>query len=102
MIVTCVHINVKAEHAENFIKATLENHTQSVKEPGNLRFDLLQDAQDPFRFLIYEAYESEEASAAHKSTSHYLKWRDTVANWMAEPRRGVKYNIVAPIDKSAW
>jgi autoinducer 2-degrading protein len=102
MIVTCVYVNVKAEQTENFIKATLENHTQSVKEPGNLRFDLLQDAQDPFRFLIYEAYESEEASAAHKNTPHYLKWRDTVANWMAEPRQGVKYNIVAPIDKSAW
>ena len=52
--------------------------------------------------MLYEAYESEEASAAHKNTAHYLKWRDSVANWMAEPRKGIKYNIVAPIDKSAW
>jgi autoinducer 2-degrading protein len=52
--------------------------------------------------MLYEAYESEEASAAHKNTAHYLKWRDKVANWMAEPRKGIKYNIVAPIDKSEW
>jgi autoinducer 2-degrading protein len=102
MIATCVHVKVKPENVEDFIKATKENHNNSVEEPGNLRFDLLQDAQDKVNFMLYEAYESEEASAAHKNTAHYLKWRDKVANWMAEPRKGIKYNIVAPIDKSEW
>ena len=102
MIVTCVYVKVKSENVEDFIEATEENHNYSVREPGNLRFDLLQDAQDKASFMIYEAYDSEEASAAHKNTDHYLKWRDKVAAWMSEPRKGIKYNIVAPIDKSEW
>ncbi len=102
MIVTCVYVKVKPESVEDFIKVTKENHNNSVKEPGNLRFDLLQDAQDKASFMLYEAYESEEASAAHKNTAHYAIWRDKVATWMAEPRKGIKYNIVAPIDKSEW
>lgn len=102
MIVTCVHIHVKPNRVEDFKKATLANHTEAVKEAGNLRFDLLQDAKDPNKFMLYEAYESEEASAAHKKTVHYATWRDTVADWMAEPRNGVLYNIVAPSDKSQW
>jgi autoinducer 2-degrading protein len=102
MIVTCVYIYVKAGYIDDFKQATIENHQQSVQEPGNLRFDLLCDAQDKQRFMIYEAYESEEAAAAHKNTLHYLKWRDTVADWMAEPRKGIKYNIVTPTDKLEW
>jgi autoinducer 2-degrading protein len=102
MIVTCVHVCVKPENIEAFKKATEANHNQSVKEPGNLRFDLLQDAANPEKFLIYEAYESDEAAAAHKNTAHYALWRDTVADWMAQPRNGVKYNIVTPNDKSQW
>ena len=102
MIVTCVHVKVKPEKINDFKKATIENHNQSVKEPGNLRFDLLQDATDTSKFLIYEAYESDEASLAHKSTAHYMKWREAVQDWMAEPRQGIKYNIVAPLNKSEW
>ena len=102
MIATCVYVKVKSENVEDFIKATKENHNNSIEEPGNLRFDILQDAQDKVSFMLYEAYESEEASAAHKNTAHYLKWRDKVATWMTEPRKGIKYNIVAPIDKSEW
>lgn len=102
MIVTCVYVHVRPNRVEEFIKATEANHAESVKEPGNLRFDLLQDAKDPERFMLYEAYESEEASAAHKNTAHYATWRDKVSDWMAEPRKGVKYNIVAPSDKTQW
>jgi autoinducer 2-degrading protein len=102
MIVTCVHVNVKPEAIVDFIEATTANHSGSVKEPGNLRFDILQLADDPCRFMIYEAYESEDAAAVHKNTPHYLKWRDTVKDWMAEPRRGVKYNIIEPADRSKW
>ena len=91
MIVTCVHVQVKRERIAEFIRASVENHEGSVKEPGNLRFDVLQSAEDPGRFLLYEAYESEGAAAAHKQTPHYLKWRDAVADWMEAPRQGIKY-----------
>jgi autoinducer 2-degrading protein len=102
MIVTLVHVWVNEPFVEDFITATIENHKQSVKEPGNLRFDLLREAENPVKFVLYEAYESEEAAAAHKSTAHYLKWRDTVAGWMAQPRRGDKHFIVCPADKALW
>jgi len=96
MIVTCVHVHVKPEAVNEFIKASVENHLEAVKEPGNLRFDFVQQADDPTRFMIYEAYVSEETSAVHKSTPHYIKWRDTVIEMMAEPRKGIKYNILQP------
>ena len=102
MIVTFVHVWVKTNYLKDFIKATTENHRQSIKEPGNLRFDLLQDDQDKNKFIIYEAYDSDESAAAHKKTKHYLKWRDTVADWMAKPREGKKHNIICPLDKSQW
>lgn len=96
MIVTCVYVSVKSEAVNDFIAASFENHNSSVREPGNLRFDFVQQADDPTRFMLYEAYDSDEAAAAHKNTPHYLKWRDTVAGMMAEPRKGVKYNILQP------
>ncbi len=102
MIVTCVYVNVKAASINEFIELTAVNHRESVKEPGNLRFDLIQQADDSSRFMIYEAYESEEAALNHKSTPHYLKWRDEVAGLMHEPRHGVRYNIVEPADRKAW
>jgi autoinducer 2-degrading protein len=102
MIVTFVHVWVKEKYIEDFIKASVENHNESVREPGNLRFDLLQDAADESRFVLYEAYESEEAAAAHKSTAHYLKWRETVAGWMDRPREGIKHKILCPLDKTRW
>ena len=89
MQVTLVHVHVKPENVRDFIEASLENARESVKEPGNLRFDVLQTRDDPCRFVLYEAYATAEDAAAHKSTSHYQKWRDTVAGWMAEPRQGV-------------
>ena len=102
MIVTFVHVWVEPEFVDSFIEASTENHQNSINEPGNLRFDLVQDANDPAKFVIYEAYESDEAAAAHKSTAHYLKWRETVADWMAQPRKGEKHIILAPTDKSLW
>jgi autoinducer 2-degrading protein len=99
MPVTLVHVYVKPEFIEQFIQATRENHEYSVKEQGNLRFDILQDAQDRGKFVLYEAYADEKAVAAHKETSHYLKWRDTVAPWMDKPREGVKHKLLYPISK---
>ena len=102
MIVTCVYVHVKPDAVQHFISATVSNHLKSTKEPGNLRFDLIQQADDPCRFMIYEAYETEEVAKAHKNTDHYLKWRDAVADFMAEPRQGVKYNIIEPQDRTKW
>jgi autoinducer 2-degrading protein len=102
MIVTFVHIWVKQQYIKDFIEASTENHQNSIKEPGNLRFDLVQDADNPAKFVIYEAYESDDAAAAHKETNHYKKWRETVADWMAQPRKGEKHIIIAPTDKSLW
>ena len=102
MIVTFVHVWVKEQHIEDFRIASIENHMESIKEPGNLRFDVLQDDTDPSKFVLYEAYESEEASAEHKKTAHYLTWREKVADWMAKPRQGVRHKILAPLDKGLW
>jgi len=102
MIVTCVHVNVRPEKVEEFIKAMRENHKASVQESGNLRFDVLQEADNPCRFMVYEAYDSQEAVDFHKTTPHYIRWRDTVKDWMAETRYGIRYNILEPSDRSQW
>jgi autoinducer 2-degrading protein len=96
MHVTLVHVNVLPEHLATFIEATRLNHEQSVREPGNRRFDVLQSVEDPTRFVLYEAYASEADAAAHKQTPHYLAWRDAVAGWMAEPRQGIRYTGLHP------
>lgn len=89
MQVTLVYVQVKPERVEDFIAATRDNHLHSIREPGNLRFDVIQQADDPTRFVLYEAYVDADAAAAHKQTAHYLRWRDAVADWMAVPRQGV-------------
>ena len=94
MIVTVVHVKVKKEHIDEFIGATIDNHNASVMEKGNLRFDVIQNEADPTRFILYEAYKTEEAAKKHKATSHYLEWRDTVADWMDEPREGIRHNVI--------
>ena len=96
MHVALVHVHVSPGHIEDFIAATRESHLASIKEPGNLRFDVLQSADDPTRFILYEAYASDEAARAHKHTDHYLHWRNSVGTWMATPRRGVMYKGLFP------
>lgn len=96
MFVTTVLVKVKKENIEDFIEATRKNHEASIKEPGNLRFDILQKIENPTEFLMYEAYESEEDAKAHKETEHYRIWRDAVAPYMAEPREGIKYISICP------
>lgn len=88
MHVTLVHVRVKPESVDGFIAATRANHAVSIAEPGNRRFDVLQAPDEPTRFVLYEAYVSAEAAAAHKLTAHYVAWRDAVADMMAAPRRG--------------
>jgi len=101
MLIVHVHVRVKAEDIEAFKQATLENAANSLREPGIARFDVCQQADDPARFVLVEAYRNAEAPARHKETAHYAKWRDTVAPMMAEPRTGVKYANLFPPD-SAW
>jgi (4S)-4-hydroxy-5-phosphonooxypentane-2,3-dione isomerase len=96
MIATIVHVCVKPEFVKKFIEVTKLNHEKSVQEPENIRFDILQDAVDPNKFVLYEAYKSEAGAAAHKETAHYLNWRDTVGPWMAKPREGIKHTILFP------
>ena len=96
MYVTLVNIHVRPEHLAEFIDVTRANHEGSIREPGNLRFDILQSVDDPTRFIAYEAYADEASAKAHKETAHYLAWRDTVAGWMVEPRVGVRYDGLLP------
>ena len=96
MYVTLVHAHVKLDRLADFIEATRKNHEASVMEPGNLRFDVLQLVEDPSRFILYEAYRDEAAAKAHKETPHYAAWRDAVADLMAEPRQGVRYDGLMP------
>jgi len=97
MYVTIVYITVKPEFIEGFKEACRLNHEGSIREPGNLRFDVLQSPTDPEKFVLYEAYKSQQDVAAHKETAHYLKWRDTVDSWMAETRKGIKYDGLFPM-----
>jgi autoinducer 2-degrading protein len=96
MHVTLVYVHVLQDYIEDFIRASEANHNASIQEPGNLRFDILQSADDPTRFVLYEAYRSAADANAHKQTAHYLTWRETVADWMAEPRQGIPYNGLLP------
>ncbi|MFQ5582438.1 MAG: antibiotic biosynthesis monooxygenase [Mariprofundaceae bacterium] len=96
MQVTIVHVDVNPEHINDFVTATRSNHEASVMEPGNIRFDVLQSDEDPTKFVLYEAYASVEDATEHKQTAHYLEWRDAVAGWMAEPRKGVPYTGLMP------
>lgn len=101
MNIVFVHVHVKPEFVEAFKQASLENASSSVKEEGIARFDVVQQSDDPTRFVLVEVYKTAEAPAAHKETAHYLKWRDTVAEMMAEPRQGIKYSNIFP-DDSGW
>jgi autoinducer 2-degrading protein len=94
MLINHVHIRVKPEFIQAFRAATVENARNSILEPGIAQFDLLQQADDPARFLLMEAYREPEDQARHRETAHYTVWRDTVAEMMAEPRSSVKYVAV--------
>jgi len=96
MHVTLVHVHVRPDSLAAFIEATRANHEASVKEPGNRRFDVLQDPSEPTHFILYEAYATAEDAMAHKQTAHYAIWRDAVASMMAEPRQGVPMQALFP------
>jgi len=99
MQIVLVHVHVKPEFIEAFKQASIENASNSIKEAGIARFDIIQQADDPTKFSLVEVYRTAEAIAAHKETSHYARWRDTVAEMMAEPRQGIKYTNIFPSDE---
>jgi quinol monooxygenase YgiN len=101
MLIVHVFVNVKPEQVEAFRAATLENARNSVQEPGIARFDVLQEQDEPTRFILVEVYRTLEDPGKHKETAHYQKWRDTVADMMAEPRTSIKYTNVFP-DEEGW
>ena len=101
MLIVHVHVQVKPESVTHFIEATTENARNSLREPGIARFDVVQQSDDPTRFILVEAYRDEAATKAHKETSHYAKWRDTVASMMSGPRSSVKFSNVFPAD-TGW
>jgi quinol monooxygenase YgiN len=101
MLVVHVQVQVKPECVEAFKAASLANARASVREPGIARFDVVQQQDDPTRFVLVEAYRTTDAPAAHKETPHYQAWRDTVAPMMAGPRTSVKYTNVHP-DDAGW
>jgi quinol monooxygenase YgiN len=101
MLIVHVHVHVQPESIEVFKLATLANARASRQEPGVARFDVVQQADDPTRFVLVEVYRDAAAAAAHKETQHYPVWRDTVAPLMAAPRTSVKFSNVFP-DDAGW
>ncbi|MCB2261419.1 MAG: antibiotic biosynthesis monooxygenase [Candidatus Thiosymbion ectosymbiont of Robbea hypermnestra] len=101
MLIVQVFVHVKPDAIEAFKAASVENARNSVREPGVARFDVIQQEDDPTRFVLVEVYRTAEDPARHKETAHYVTWRDTVADMMAEPRRAVKYGNIFP-DENGW
>jgi (4S)-4-hydroxy-5-phosphonooxypentane-2,3-dione isomerase len=99
MLIVHVHVEVKPESVPDFIDATIENARNSIQEPGIARFDVVQQIDNPTRFVLVEAYRDEAATKAHKETSHYARWRDAVASMMSAPRTSVKFSNLFPEDK---
>lgn len=96
MFIVHVYVHVKPESVDAFRQASIENARNSVREPGVARFDVVQQQDDPTRFMLVEVYRTTNDVALHKETAHYATWRDTVADMMAEPRTSVKYHNVFP------
>ncbi len=101
MFIVHVFVHVKPKFVDAFKEATQENARNSVQEPGIARFDVIQQRDEPTRFVLVEVYRTPDDPAKHKETAHYARWRDTVADMMAEPRSSIKYDNVFP-DDEGW
>jgi (4S)-4-hydroxy-5-phosphonooxypentane-2,3-dione isomerase len=99
MHVVHVHIHVKKDKIDEFIQATRENAQASIKELGVKRFDILQQDESPEFFLLQEIYINPAASASHKDTAHYKKWKNIVEDMMVEPRRSQRLKNIYPNDE---
>jgi autoinducer 2-degrading protein len=101
MYIVHVYIHVKSEQVEDFKKVTIENAQNSIREPGIARFDVIQQTDDPTRFVLLEVYRTPDDPAKHKETAHYNHWRQIAEPMMAEPRTRVIYNNIYPAD-AGW
>jgi quinol monooxygenase YgiN len=101
MLIVHVYVHVKADQVEAFKAATVDNASHSIQETGIARFDVIQQSDDPTKFVLIEVYRDGDAPTQHKETAHYLRWRDAVASMMAEPRQSTKYTNIFPTD-SKW
>jgi len=101
MLVTLVHIHVKAEFVDAFIEATKDNARNSALEPGIARFDFIQQIDDPTRFTLIEVFRDDDAPAKHRETEHYLRWKDVAIDMMVEPRAGIRHRNIFP-DDAGW
>lgn len=101
MFIVHVFAHVKPDKVDAFRAATLENARSSIAESGVARFDVIQQQDDPARFVLVEVYRTSDDPAKHKETAHYQKWRDTVPDMMAEPRTSIKYTNLFP-DERGW
>lgn len=101
MFIVHVFVHVKPGDIDAFVSATVANAANSLKEPGVARFDFMRNLDDPTRFVLVEVYRSPDDAARHKETAHYIKWRDTVAHMMAEPRSSMKYQNIFP-ENAGW
>jgi quinol monooxygenase YgiN len=101
MHIVHVFIHVKDDRIEEFKSATMINAQNSIREPGVTRFDLIQQADDPTRFMLVEVYRTLEDAAIHKNTLHYKHWHEAVGPLMADPRTRIIYRNVYP-DESGW
>jgi (4S)-4-hydroxy-5-phosphonooxypentane-2,3-dione isomerase len=102
MLVVHVHVRVRPADVEAFLDATLANARASVQEPGVVRFDVIQDQSEPAHVVLVEVYRDTDAAAAHKATTHYATWRDTVAAMMAQPRASTTFSAVFPAETERW
>ncbi len=102
MYIVQVHVTVEEDSIQAFKNATIENARNSIKEPGVARFDVIQQTDDPTRFVLIEVYKDEEAAVEHKKTEHYAIWKSTVEDMMEEPRYGIKYRNIFPLDEGKW
>ena len=102
MVVRGITVQVLEEQVEAFKTATIKNRAGSIEEPGILRFDILQNRDQPTQFFLYEVYVSEDATLAHKETDHYNTWKTSVESMMAAPRKGTAYTVVDPVDEDEW
>ncbi len=101
MHILIVHIAVKTQFVEEFKQASFDNARESLKEPGVVRFDVLQQTEEVERFTLLEVYKSPDDHRKHRETAHYMRWRDRVVEMMAEPRQGIRYINLFP-DDSSW
>ena len=101
MFILIVHVHVKPDCVEAFRVASLDNARNSVLEPGVARFDVVQQLDDPTRFVLYEVYRTPQDLERHKETAHFATWRDAVEEMMAEPRTRASYANIHP-DDAGW